>query len=388
MKELDKRYNAENVETRIYSMWEKSGYFNPDNLPSSKSKSQRKSAFCIIMPPPNANGSLHIGHAVFVTLEDLMIRYHRMKGDKTLWLPGADHAGFETQVVFEKKLSKEGKSRFEFDRKTLYKKMMDFTLSNKSHMENQLRKLGASCDWSREKFTLDKDIIKIVYQTFLELHKDKLLYRDLRPVNWCTKHQTSLSELELKYTEQVDKIYEIKYPFGVQDLKEYESTPDIDGITIITTRPETMFADVAIAVHPNDKKYKKYIGKTVELPLVGRDIPIIADSAVDPKFGTGALKITPAHDPLDFEIGKRHKLPSPIAINKYGKLTDICGEFENLKVLEAREKVVKKLDELGYLKESKDYKHMVGHCYKCNRIIEPRILPQWFIKAEPLAKKA
>ena len=355
------------------------------------------------MPPPNANGSLHIGHVVFVTLEDIMTRYHRMKGQPTLWLPGADHAGFETQVVFEKKLEKKKQSRFHFERKKLYKMMWDFTQENKIRMENQLRKLGASCDWSREKFTLDKDIIKIVYQTFEKMHKDGLLYRDLRPVNWCTKHQTSLSELEVKYTQQTDPLYYIKYPIATSNKRP---APRQGGqvtsnklraisyklqatsyITVATTRPETMFADVAIAVNPKDKKYKNFIGKKVLLPLTNRKIPIIADSEVDPKFGTGALKITPAHDPIDFEIGKRHKLEVLTAIDKYGKLTNLCGEFQGLKIVKAREKVVEKLKKEGFISKIKDnYEHTVGHCYKCNRIIEPRILLQWFVKMKPLAK--
>src|SRR3990167_4756774 len=276
MKELDKHFDHLKSEKEIYKMWEESGYFNPDKQPNIKRGAK---PFTIIMPPVNANGSLHLGHAVFVTLEDIMIRYHRMLGEPTLWLPGADHAGFETQVVFEKKLDKQGKSRFDFKLDELYKMIWDFTQENKTFMENQMRKLGASCDWSREKFTLDKDIINIVHKTFKKLYNDGLIYRAEKTVNWCTKHQTSLSDLETKATEQIDNLYYVKY----------------GPITIATTRPETMFADVAVAVNPKDKRYKKLIGTKVPLPLTDRKIPVITDDAVDPKFGTGALKITPAH---------------------------------------------------------------------------------------------
>jgi len=368
MKELSKHFDHKTLEKKIYDLWERSGYFNPDTQPNIKKNAK---PFTIIMPPPNANGSLHIGHAVFVTLEDLMIRYHRMKGEPTLWLPGADHAGFETQVVFEKKLERDRKSRFDFDRDTLYKMIWDFTQENKIHMENQLRSLGASCDWSREKFTLDKDIVSLVQKNFKKLYDDGLVYRDERPVNWCTKHQTSLSDLELKSEEQIDSLYYVKY----------------GPITIATTRPETMFADVAVAVNPKDKKYKKLIGQSVLLPLTDRKIPVIADDAVDPKFGTGALKITPAHDAVDFEVGKRHKLEILLAIDRRGKLTELAGEFSGLKIDDARTKVVEKLKKLNLLaKIDSNYKHVVSRCYKCNRIIEPQILTQWFVKMEKLAK--
>ena len=363
---LSAKYNPQEIEKKIYQIWEESGYFNPDNLPFKKTAK----TFTIIMPPPNANGSLHIGHAVFVTLEDIMIRYHRMKQEKALWLPGADHAGFETQVVFEKKLEKEGQTRFNFDRDTLYKMIWEFTQKNKSFMENQLRQLGASCDWSREKFTLDKDIVAIVYKTFKKLHDDGLIYRQEKPVNWCVKHQTSLSDLEIKHTEQKGFLYYIKY----------------GPITIATTRPETMFADTAVAVNPKDKRYKNLIGTKVMLPLTNRQIPIIADENVVSDFGTGALKITPAHDPLDFEIGQKHNLEILYAIDQYGRMTDLAQEFKGLKIIEARQKVVAKLSRENFIDKIDDYTHTTNHCYKCNNVIEPRILPQWFIKMDSLAK--
>ena len=302
--DFDKPYDPKAVEPEIYEKCEKSGFFNPDKLPKKWTKT-----FTIIMPPPNANGALHIGHAVFVTLEDIMTRFERMRGKKTLWLPGADHAGFETQVVFDKKLEKEGRSRFKIPREELYKEMLSFTLENKKIMETQLRKLGASCDWSREKFTLDPEIITTVYDTFKKLYGDGLVYRENKIVNWCTKHQTTLSDLEVKYVERKDPLYYIRY----------------GPVTLATVRLETKFGDTAVAVNPKDKRYKNLVGKEIEIKtLLGpAKIKVIADGAVDQKFGTGAVKVTPAHDPNDFEIWKRHKdeIPGPrVVIDQYGRM--------------------------------------------------------------------
>src|SRR3989344_5608108 len=295
--EFGKTYDFKEGERRIYTRWEESGFFNPDNLPET-----HKEPFTIIMPPPNANGSLHVGHALFVTLQDIVIRFHRMNGRRALWLPGADHAGFETQVVFDKKLEKEGRSRFQIPPEQLYKEILEFTLANKKIMEAQLKKLGASCDWSREKFTLDKDIVKIVYQTFEKLKKDGLLYKGERIVNWCVKHQTSLSDLEVKYEEKTDPFYYIKY--GPLELG--------------TVRLETKFGDTAVAVNPKDKRYQQYVGKEIDIETVlGKaKIKVIADDAVDPDFGTGVIKVSPAHDPVDFDIGLRHQLEVRQVIDK------------------------------------------------------------------------
>jgi len=367
-KQFDKPYNPKKVEHKIYQLWEKSGYFNPDKLPASKTKS-----FCIIMPPPNANGSLHLGHAVFVTLQDIMIRFHRMKGDKALWLPGADHAGFETQVVYDKKLEKEGRNRFKIPRGQLYKEILDFTLKNKKVMENQLRKLGASCDWSREKFTLDKDIVEIVYQTFKKLREDGLVYQGQRIVNWCTKHQTSLSDVEIKYEERIDPLYYIKY----------------GPLELATVRLETKFGDTAVAVNPKDKRYQKYIGQEIKIETVWglAKIKVISDEAVDPNFGTGVVKVTPAHDPVDFEIWQRHKneIPPPKqVIDKFGRLNEYTGPYQGMKIKEGREKIAQDMIKKGLLDPKKTdyhYKHNVGSCYKCGTIIEPMILDkQWFVK--------
>jgi len=310
-KELPPQYQPQDHEGRIYQQWESSGFFNPDKLPK-----RHKKPFTIIMPPPNANGALHIGHALFVTLEDIIIRYQRMRGRKTLWLPGADHAGFETQVVFDKKLAKEGRSRFSIPRDALYKEMLEFTIENKQTMENQLRRLGASCDWSRERFTLDPDMIERAQKTFIQMHKDGLLYRGERIVNWCVKHQTTLSDLETQYEERTDPLYYMKYgPF-----------------VLATVRPETKFGDTAIAVHPKDKRYQQYVGQEIEIEtLLGKNrIKVVADTAVDMEFGTGVVKVTPAHDPVDFEIGKRHNLEVRQVIDRYGRMNEKTGQYVGL----------------------------------------------------------
>ncbi len=374
MPELDPRYDPKEIESRTYELWERSGYFNPDNLPI---KSGAKT-YTIIMPPPNANGALHMGHAVFVTLEDIMTRYWRMQGKKTLWLPGADHAGFETQVVFDKKLEKEGRNRFHIDRETLWKEMWEFTQTNKKVMEAQMRRLGASCDWSRETFTLDPKVIEQVYATFKKLHKDGFIYRDLRVVNWCPKHKTALSDLEVKYMERKDPLYYIKY----------------GPLTLATVRPETKFGDTALAVNPKDKRYFKYIGKELEVQGVLGPVRlrVIEDEAVDADFGTGVVKITPAHDPLDFEIWQRHKdeIPGPkIIIDEGGRLTGETGRFKGLKVQEARAKIAEAMQEMGILeKVDPEYVHQVATCYKCGSVLEPLPRAQWFMKMRGLADEA
>jgi valyl-tRNA synthetase len=368
---LTKPFNAESVEVSIYSMWEESGYFNPDNLPGV-----RKEPFTIIMPPPNANGSLHAGHALFVTIQDILIRYNRMNGKKALWLPGADHAGFETQSVYEKKLEKEGRSRFGMDRDVLYKEILDFTLFNKSFMEGQIRQLGASCDWSREMFTLDDNVIKTVYETFKKLDEDKLLYRGKRIVNWCTKHQTSLSNLETEHITRKDPFYYFKYgPF-----------------TIGTVRPETKFGDKYVVMHPDDERYKEYThGQKLTVEWINGPIEatIIKDEASDPEFGTGVMTITPWHSGVDFDIAKKYNLDFEQIIDERGKLLPIAEEFAGMTIKDAREKIVEKLKAKGLVvKVDTEYCHEVSVCYKCERELEPQVKPQWFISMKPLAEKA
>ncbi len=366
-----KPYDSTATEARVYAQWEKSGLFNPDNLPGKRSE-----PFTIIMPPPNANGSLHAGHALFVTLQDIMIRFARMRGKKTLWLPGADHAGFETQVVYEKKLEKEGRSRFGMEPRDLYNEIMKFTLDNKSFMEGQLRQLGASCDWSRELFTLDERVIKTVYETFRQLDEDGLLYRGSRIVNWCPKHQTSLSNLETNYQTRTEPFYYFQYgPF-----------------VIGTSRPETKFGDKYVVMHPDDKRYAEYReGDTIDLEWINGPITatILKDEAIDMAFGTGVMTITPWHDATDFEIAKRHNLDYEQIIDWRGKLLPIAGEFAGMNIKEARPKMVEKLKEKGLLvKIDETYVHEVPVCYKCEREIEPQIKAQWFVKMQPLAEKA
>lgn len=369
--QLLKPFEAKTVEPSLYEMWNTSGYFNPDMLPGERSET-----YTIIMPPPNANGSLHAGHALFVTVQDILIRFNRMNGKKALWVPGADHAGFETQVVYEKKLEKEGRSRFDMSRDDLYKEIMDFTLSNKTFMEGQLRQLGASCDWSREMFTLDERVIKTVYETFKKLDEDKLVTRGKRIVNWCPKHQTSLSNLETEHVTRTDPFYYFTYgPF-----------------TIGTVRPETKFGDKYIVMHPNDERYKEYThGQKITVEWINGPIEatIIKDEASDPEFGTGVMTITPWHSAVDFEIAKRHNLDMEQIIDERGKLLPVAGEFAGMNIKDARAKIVEKLAAKGLLVKTDDtYSHEVTVCYKCEREIEPQVKAQWFMTMKPLAEKA
>lgn len=366
---LDSKYIPTDHEDKIYKLWEESSSFIP------KPYEEGEKTFSILMPPPNANGSLHTGHPLFITLQDLMIRYHRMKGDATAWFPGLDHAGFETQVVFEKILEKQGESRFNMSREEFYGRTLEFVKENSSTILNQFKKVGASADWNKLKFTLDPDIVKIVYETFIKLYEDGLAYRAKKPVNWCTKHQTTLSDLEVKDREQNDKLYYIKY----------------GELIVATVRPETIFADVAVAVNPEDSRYSHLIGKDIEVDfgIEKREIPVIGDEAVKVDFGTGALKITPTHDANDFEIAMRHNLPTDkVAINEFGKLTDICGKFAGLKVDEARKEVAAMLEEKDLLVKTESYNHTIKACYKCERTIEPRVIDQWFIAVKKKGEKS
>lgn len=380
---MEKNYNPKKVEDNIYSFWEKGEYFKP-GLSSEKEKlfSSNKDPFCILMPPPNANASLHVGHAVFVTVQDTLTRFNRMLGRPTLWLPGFDHAGFETQVLYEKNLEEKGQSRFQMSREELYQRIWDFTQENKNVAKAQLKSLGASADWSREKFTLDENVVNTVLDTFEKFYQDGLIYRGERIVNWCPHHQTSLSDLEVKHKEVDDKLYFIKYP-----LKEKQG--DTEHIVVATSRPETMLGDTAVAVNTNDKRYKDLVGKKVILPLVNREIPIIADRKIDKEFGTGAVKITPAHDALDFEISKKHQLPS---IDIIDKKAEVDFEQGNLQikggVFEARKQVINKLQEGNYIQKEKQYRHPIGVCYKCETPIESLVSRQWFVRIKPLAEQA
>lgn len=365
--ELSKTYDPQAHEADIYKLWEESGAFKPAANASGK-------PFCIIMPPPNANGDLHLGHAMYV-VEDIMVRYHRMKGVSTLWLPGVDHAGIETQVVFERLLEKDGKSRFDLGRDEFYRQVMDFTQRNRRNMENQLRSLGFSCDWTREKFTLDPDIIEIVYGTFRRLHDDGLIYRGNRIVNWCPRCRSGFADIEIKHRDQIDPLYYIKYgPF-----------------VLATVRPETKFGDTAIAVHPDDERYKELVGKEIKADgLLGAfKLKVIADSHVDPAFGTGAVKVTPAHDPNDWEIGQRHNLEVKQAIGTDGRLTALCGKYAGMKADEARIQVAHDLEERGLMDHiDMNYKHAVAIHDRCGTVIEPLVTEQWWLKVKPLVEPA
>ena len=368
---MDKAYKPENVEKRIYDFWEKQKLFTPKI-------EKGKKPFTIIMPPPNSNASLHCGHAMFVTVEDILARYYRMLGRPTLWLPGADHAGILTQVVFERKLKEKCKTRYDLGRKKFFSETMRFTLDNKKLMEGQLRALGASCDWTRNSFTLDEKFNKPIYTIFKKLYDQKLIYRAKRMINWCSRCETALSDLEVEHKEEKSKLWFIKYPLKAGN----------GFIKVATTRPETMLGDTAVAVNPKDKRYKHLIGKTAILPLMNREIPIIADKRIEIEFGTGAVKITPAHDPIDFEIGKQHKLEFIQVIGFDNKMTKQADKYAGLETKQARKKVLTDLKKLGLLEKEKDCVHSVGHCERCKTIIEPLISTQWFIKIKPLAKPA
>lgn len=369
-------YDPASTEKRVYDLELKSGLFNPDISIEKGVTDKDAESYTIIMPPPNANGRLHAGHALTITLQDILTRYQRMQGKKTLWVPGADHAGFETQIVYEAKLEKEGKTRFDFDSKDLYKQIYDFTIENKGHMEDDVRRLGASCDWSREKFTLDPEVVTAVQETFRRMYKDELVYRGKRIVNWCSKHQTSLSEVETEFKEKKDAFYYFQYgPF-----------------VIGTARPETKFGDKYVVMHPDDTRYKEYEhGQKIELEWINGPITatIIKDSAIDMEFGTGVMTITPWHDQIDFDIAKRHDLEAEQIIDMDGHLLPIAGEFAGLYIKKARPLIVEKLKEKGLLvKIDEEYVHNVKVCYKCETQIEPQIKDQWFVKMQPLAKMA
>ena len=368
---MDKQYQAKNIEEKIYQFWKKGGFFNPDNLSESK-----KGSFSIATPPPNVTGVLHMGHALNFTIQDILIRWKRMQGFKTLLLPGTDHAGIATQNVVEKKLKKEGKTRFDLGRDEFIKKVWEWKKEYGSMILKQIESLGTSCDWSRTRFTMDEGYTEAVQQSFLHYYDKGLVYRGKRAVNWCPRCQTSLSDLELEYKEEKGKLWFIKYK-----LK------DEDGyIEVATTRPETMLGDMAVAVNPKDKRYKKLIGKTIILPIVNREIPIVADDFVDLEFGTGAVKVTPAHDMGDYQISLRHKLEVMQIIDENGRMDNVSSAYQGLKAKVAREKVVAELEKLDVLEKVIDYTHQIPKCYRCNTTIE--IIPswQWFVKMDKLAK--
>lgn len=370
MERLGTRYDPLNIENKWYEYWEKKGFFTP------KGKGPK---FSIVIPPPNITGRIHMGHALNITLQDIVVRYKRMKGYDVLWLPGEDHAGIATQNAVEKFIMQtQNKRREDLGRERFLEITWNWAEKYRKEIKNQIKALGASVDWTRERFTLDKGLNRAVRKVFVELFKKGLIYRGKYIVNWCPRCKTVLSDEEVSYEEHESKLYFVKYP--LKDSDEF--------IVVATTRPETMLGDTAIAVHPEDERYKNFVGKVAILPLVGRELPIVADKYVDPKFGTGAVKVTPAHDPNDFLIAQSHNLPAVDIFNDEAKINKNGGKYEGLDRYEAREKIVKDLEEQGYLLKVEDYKHSVGHCYRCNTVVEPRILEQWFVSTKPLAKRA
>ena len=371
---ITKTYEPNNYEPEIYALWEASKVFESTGVGPK---------YSIVMPPPNANGNLHIGHGLMAAVEDILVRYHRMKGYDAVYLPGADHAGFETWVVYERLLNEKGKSRLDFSRDELYPQVWDFVSQQRGGMELQLRALGVGADWKNSTFTLDKKVVNRVYKTFQKMWNDGLIYRGERIVNYSTKYQTSYADIEVDYKEEKGKLWTIAYPvlddFG--QISEY--------MLVATTRPETMFGDTALAVNPTDERYEKLIGKKVEVPLAKRQIPVIADDYVDPNFGTGVVKITPFHDPNDFEVGNRHNLPKIQVIGFDGKMTEDAGaDYAGLTVIDARKKVLEDLKKANALFGEENITHVVGYDYKSGEPIQPLVKEQWFVSTKPLAEKA
>ncbi len=373
---MDKRYNFTELEPKVYKLWEDSDAF--------KGKiDYNKEPFTIILPPPNANGKLHAGHSLMLALEDLLIRWKKMQGYSTLWIPGLDHAGFETQIVFEKYLAKKGKSRFDYDRKTLYKMIWDFVENQKQTIKNQFKSFGPCLDWSRERYTLDKESIKTVYNTFKKMEQEGFIYRDNYLVNYCTYHGTTLSDLEIKHKENKTPLYYIRYKFkNPRNVKK-------DYIVVATTRPELIFVDTHLAVNPNDKNNEWLLGKKVLNPLTDKEMTIIGDSFVDPDFGTGIVKLTPAHNKEDYLVALKHKLPIISAFGSDGLINKKGGMLYGLSIKEARKKSVSLLKEKGCIEKiDNSYKNVISTCYKCGTTIENIVMPNWFVKVDKLKEPA
>lgn len=377
MIEMKKSYNPEEIEDKWYVFWEDNGHFKPSSGIDGPS-------YCIVIPPPNVTGSLHMGHALNATIQDILSRWKRMSGYKVLWLPGTDHAGIATQNVVERELSKEGVDRHKLGRDAFIKRVWEWKGEYGGRIIHQLKKLGASCDWSRERFTLDEGLSSAVREVFVRLFEEGLIYRDNRLINWCPRCHTALSDLEVEHDEVEGKLYYLRYPIAHSNVK------GVGGyITVATTRPETMLGDMAVAVHPEDERYTRLIGKEIDLPLTGRKIPVIADSTVDPQFGTGAVKVTPAHDFNDEAMGKRHGLLSIGVITEDARMSLEAGAgYAGLDRYECRKRVINDLKELGLLDGERKHLHAVGHCYRCKTIIEPFLTIQWYVKIEPLAAEA
>src|SRR5579863_7465842 len=375
---LPKTYEPQAVEQKWYRFWEEGDYFKPN--PDATGPT-----FVISMPPPNVTGALHLGHAITATVEDILIRYHRMIGDETLWVPGEDHAGIATQTVVERQLAKEGIDRHQLGRVAFIERVWDWVGKYKSPIQDQHRRLGASCDWSRERFTLDEGLSKAVREVFVRLYDEGLVYRGERIINWCPRCMSALSDLEVNHVETPGKLTYVRYPLKAEPGDEGKPA---EYISVATTRPETILGDTAVAVNPNDPRYAAMVGRLAILPIIGREIPIVADEAVDAAFGTGAVKVTPAHDPTDFEIGVRHNLPRVQVIGFDAKMTPEAGKYAGQDRYEARKNIVEELEQLGLIVKIEDYMVPLGHCQRCDTVIEPLISKQWFVKMTPLATPA
>ena len=371
-KELPKVYEPQEVEGRIYEMWEKNGCFEGHRDPDKK-------PFTIVMPPPNVTGQLHMGHAMDSTLQDILIRFKRMQGYAALWVPGTDHAGIATQIKVEEELRKtEGLSRYDLGRDKFLERVWDWKAKYGGRIVEQQKKLGASCDWSRARFTMDEGLSKAVRHVFVSLYKKGLIYKGSRIINWCPHCVTALSDAEVEYQDKPGHLWHMRYPLS--DGSGY--------LVVATTRPETMMGDTGVAVNPNDERYKHLVGKTCILPLMNREIPIVADDYVEMDFGTGCVKMTPAHDPNDFEVGLRHNLETIRVLDDNGRVNANGGKYEGMDRYECRKAVVADLEALGLMEKIEPYSHNVGTCYRCHNDVEPLISAQWFVKMEPLAREA
>ncbi|MBI3813887.1 MAG: valine--tRNA ligase, partial [Nitrospinae bacterium] len=388
---MEKVFEPQKIEEKWYKLWTEKGYFHAD-------ENLDKPSFCIVIPPPNITGALHIGHALNNTIQDILIRWKRMDGFNVLWMPGTDHAGIATQNVVEKQLLSEGTDRHKLGRERFVEKVWKWKKKSGGDIIKQLKRLGASCDWQRERFTMDEGLSEAVREVFVRLYEEGLIYKGDRLINWCPRCHTALSDIEVEHEEQKGHLYYIKYPIirgkgqgaslPLQVVSRGGKEDKQPFITIATTRPETMLGDTAVAVNPEDERYRNFIGKTVLLPIANREIPVIADTYVDMSFGTGALKITPAHDFNDFEIGMRHSLPQIKVIAEDGSMGEDAGKYKGLDRFKCRKALVKDLEKEGYLIKIEDYTHSIGKCYRCKTIVEPNLSKQWFVRIKPLAEPA
>ncbi|HEX9084882.1 MAG TPA: class I tRNA ligase family protein, partial [Gemmatimonadaceae bacterium] len=382
--DLPAQYDPGQTERAIYERWIEAGIFSAEEKRSRRNGGDRD-PFVIVMPPPNVTAVLHMGHGLNNTVQDVLIRWRRMAGDEALWIPGTDHAGIATQNIIEKQLAKEGKTRFDLGREAFVERTIDFVEKTGGEILGQLRAIGASADWNRTAYTFSPELSRGVREAFVQLHERGLIYRGHRVIHWCSRCLTSLSDEEAEHSEEMGNLYQILY--AVTDSGEH--------LPVATTRPETMLGDVALAVHPADERFKQLVGRDVLIPITNIRIPVIADEYVDPAFGTGIVKITPAHDPNDFEVGRRHKLPMPVIMAPDGTMANgvdagsrVPPDLIGIDRFEARERIIRALEKTKQLASVKPHQHSVRHCYRCDTVVEPRLSDQWFVKMEPLAKPA